>query len=90
MKGNAKADTNVPTRMYGILLPMRVCVLSDRLPKIGSRISAARLSQAMMIPTIHCTSRIWSSLPLAFSSKEDMLNILRAKISVRKVGHQES
>ena len=70
-------------------LPMGVFVLSDKLPKIGSRISAARLSQAMMMPTIHCTFRILLGSP-AFSSAEEMLYILLAKISVRKVGHQES
>ena len=53
-------------------LPMGVFVLSERLPKIGSRISAARLSQAMMMPTIHWTLRILSG-SLALSSAEVML-----------------
>ena len=70
-------------------MPMGVFVLSDRLPKMGSRIRAARLSQAMMMPTIHCTFKILSGSP-AFSSAEEMLYILLAKMSVRKVGHQAS
>jgi len=56
---------------------------------MGSRMSAARLSQAMMMPTIHCTSSILAGSP-AFSSAEERLNMRRAKMSVRKVGHQES
>ena len=89
IKGKATAETRVPVRIKGIRLPMGVLVRSERLPKMGRRIRAARLSQAMMIPTIHCTSRILSGSPL-FSSAEDRPYILRAKISVRKVGHQES
>ena len=70
-------------------LPMGVTVLSERLPKIGSRIRAARLSQAMITPTSHCTFRIFAGSP-ALSSAEEMPYILLAKISVRKVGHHES
>ena len=68
---------------------MGVFVRSDRDPKMGSRISAARLSAAMTMPTIHWTFRILSASP-AFSWAEDKLYIRRAKMSVRKVGHQES
>ena len=70
-------------------LPMGVCVLSERLPKMGSRISAARLSQAMMMPTSHCTFRIFAGSP-ALSWAEESPYMRRAKMSVRKVGHQES
>ncbi len=70
-------------------MPMGVFVRSDRLPKMGSKISAARLSQAMMMPTIHWTLRIFPGSP-AFNSAEDRPYIRRAKMSVRKVGHQES
>ena len=70
-------------------LPMGVTVLSERLPKMGSRISAARLSQAMMMPTSHWTCRIFFGSP-ALSWAEDSPYIRRAKMSVRKVGHQES
>ena len=51
--------------------PMGVRVRSERFPKIGRRISAARLSQAMMMPTIHWTFRILAG-SLAFSSAEDI------------------
>ena len=70
-------------------LPMGVTVLSERLPKIGSRISAARLSQAMMMPTSHCTFRIFAGSP-ALSCADESPYMRRAKMSVRKVGHQES
>ena|SRR5574344_751528 len=84
------AETKVPVRIYGILFPMGLLVLSDKRPKIGRRIKAARLSQAIIIPTIHCTDRIlWASPPI-FSSADDIPYMRRAKISVRKVGHQES
>ena len=89
MKGKATAATKVPVRIYGMRLPMRVWVRSDSEPNIGSRISAARLSQAMMMPTIHCTFRILSGAE-ALSSALERPYIRRAKISVRKVGHQES
>ena len=71
MNGNATADTNVPTRMYGMRLPSFVWVLSERRPKIGSRTSAARLSHAIMMPTTHCTWRICSG-SLALSAADDM------------------
>ena len=70
-------------------LPIGVFVLSERLPKMGSRMSAARLSQAMIMPTSHWTLRIFAGSP-ALSSAEDMPYILLAKMSVKKVGHQES
>ncbi len=70
-------------------LPMGVFVRSDRTPKIGSRMSAARLSQAMMMPTSHCTFKIFSGSP-ALSWAEEMPYMRLAKMSVRKVGHQES
>ena len=89
MNGNATAATNVPVRIYGMRLPMGVTVLSERLPKMGSRMSAARLSHAMIMPTSHCTSSIFAGSP-AFSSAEDMPYMRRAKMSVRNVGHQES
>ena len=71
INGNATAETNVPTRMYGMRLPIFVCVLSERRPKSGRRMSAARLSHAMMMPTIHCTCRMWFG-SLALRSADDM------------------
>ena len=50
-KGKAIAQTNVPTIIYGILFPIGDFVLSERLPKIGKRINAAKLSRAIIIPT---------------------------------------
>ena len=69
---------------------MGVFVLSEIEPKIGSSIRAARLSQAITIPTSHCTSRIASILPLSLSLAEFIPCNAWAKMSVRKVGHQES
>ena len=89
MKGNAIADTNVPMIMKGILFPIEVWVLSDRFPKSGRRMRAARLSHAMMIPTIHWTLSIFAGSP-ALRAADEIPYILRAKISVRKVGHHES
>ena len=90
MNGKTMAETKVPMRMYGILFPIGVWVLSESLPKIGRRIRAARLSAAMIIPTIHWTLRILWLSPESLSSAEEMPYILLANISVRKVGHHES
>ena len=68
---------------------MGVTVLSERLPKMGRRISAARLSQAMIMPTSHWTSSIFAGSP-ALSSAEEMPYMRRANMSVRNVGHHES
>ena len=40
----------VPPRMYGVLFPSLVFVLSDSVPKNGSRKRANTLSAAMMAP----------------------------------------
>ena len=40
----------VPPSMYGILFPILVFVLSERVPKKGSRNSASTLSAAIMAP----------------------------------------
>ena len=53
MNGNAKAETNVPIKMNGIRLPIGDLVLSEIEPNIGSKIKAAKLSHAIIIPTIH-------------------------------------
>ena len=78
MNGKATAQTNVPTKIYGIRLPILVCVLSDNRPKIGSKINAAKLSIAIIIPTRYCTS-------LSLVTPNEFLNN-----SVKRGGHHES
>ena len=47
---NKTAQTGMPISMYGILLPKRVTVLSDRFPNIGWNIAPKTLSIAMIAP----------------------------------------
>ena len=70
MNGNATADINVPIKINGILLPILVFVLSDSVPKIGSKINAARLSRAIMIPTKYWTLNTSSAFRMSLTESQ--------------------